>query len=58
MSRVAKKPIELPAGIEISVQGQALTVKGSKGSFDHKVHRSVSIQQDGNVLTFAPRVSG
>jgi large subunit ribosomal protein L6 len=55
MSRVAKKPIELPAGIEISVQGQALTVKGSKGSFDHKVHRSVSIQQDGNVLTFAPK---
>jgi large subunit ribosomal protein L6 len=55
MSRVAKKPIELPAGVEVSIQGQALTVKGSKGSLDHTVHRSVKIEQDGQVLTFAPK---
>jgi large subunit ribosomal protein L6 len=55
MSRVAKKPIELPAGVEISVEGQALTVKGGKGSLGHKLHRSVQIQQDGNVLRFAPK---
>jgi large subunit ribosomal protein L6 len=55
MSRVAKKPIELPAGVEVSVKGQALTVKGGKGSLDHQVHRSVKVEQDGNVLTFAAR---
>ena len=55
MSRVAKKPIELPSGVEISVKGQALTVKGGKGSLDHQVHRSVKVEQDGNVLTFAPK---
>jgi len=55
MSRVAKKPIELPSGIEVTVKGQSLTVKGGKGSLDHRVHRSVKVEQDGNVLTFAPR---
>jgi large subunit ribosomal protein L6 len=55
MSRVAKKPIELPSGVEISLKGQALTVKGGKGSLDHQVHRSVKVEQDGNVLTFAPK---
>ena len=55
MSRVAKKPIELPSGVEISVKGQALTVKGGKGSLDHQVHRAVKVEQDGNLLTFAPK---
>jgi len=55
MSRVAKKPIELPSGVEISLKGQALTVKGGKGALDHQVHRSVKVEQNGNVLTFAPK---
>jgi large subunit ribosomal protein L6 len=55
MSRVAKKPVELPSGVEVSLKGQALTVKGSKGALDHKMHRSVKVEQDGNVLTFAPK---
>jgi large subunit ribosomal protein L6 len=55
MSRVARKPIELPEGVEVSLRGQALTVKGGKGSLEHRVHRSVKIQQDGNVLTFVPK---
>ncbi len=45
MSRVAKKPIEIPAGVEININGQAVTVKGSKGSLDHTIHRSVAISQ-------------
>jgi large subunit ribosomal protein L6 len=55
MSRVAKKPIELPSGVEVSLQGQAITVKGGKGSLDHTVHRAVKVEQDGNVLSFAPK---
>lgn len=55
MSRVAKVPIELPSGVEVSVSGQSLTVKGGKGSLDHQVHRSVKVLQDGNVLSFAPK---
>jgi large subunit ribosomal protein L6 len=55
MSRVAKKPIELPAGVEIALAGQALTVKGSKGSLEHTVHSAVQMSQDDKVLTFVPR---
>jgi large subunit ribosomal protein L6 len=55
MSRVAKNPVDLPAGVEIKIDGQAVNVKGSKGSLEHTVHHSVEIKQDGNVLTFAPK---
>jgi len=55
MSRVAKNPVELPTGVEIKIDGQAVSVKGSKGSLAHNVHNSVAINQDGNVLTFAPK---
>jgi large subunit ribosomal protein L6 len=55
MSRVAKQPVELPSGVEVKIDGQAVTVKGGKGSMQHDVHSSVEIRQDDNVLTFAPR---
>ena len=55
MSRVAKKAVELPSGVEIKIDGQAVTVKGSKGSVRHDVHSSVEIKQDENVLRFAPK---
>ncbi|NRA62465.1 MAG: 50S ribosomal protein L6, partial [Psychrobium sp.] len=32
MSRVAKAPVAIPAGVEVSLNGQELTVKGSKGT--------------------------
>lgn len=55
MSRVAKQAVELPSGVEIKIDGQAVTVKGSKGSLQQDVHRSVDIRQDDNVLRFAPK---
>jgi len=55
MSRVAKSPVELPSGVEIKIDGQAVSVKGSKGSLEHTVHNSVAVSQEGNVLSFAPK---
>jgi large subunit ribosomal protein L6 len=55
MSRVAKKPVELPSGVEIRIDGQVVTVKGGKGSLKHTVHRSVAVRQEDNVLTFEPK---
>jgi large subunit ribosomal protein L6 len=55
MSRVAKQAVELPSGVEINIDGRAVTVKGSKGSIQHDVHSSVEIRQDDNVLSFAPK---
>ena len=55
MSRVAKQAVELPSGVEIKIDGQAVTVKGGKGSMQHDVHSSVEIKQDDKVLRFAPK---
>jgi large subunit ribosomal protein L6 len=55
MSRVAKQAVELPSGVEIRIDGQAVTVKGGKGSMQRDVHSSVEISQNDKVLHFAPK---
>jgi large subunit ribosomal protein L6 len=53
MSRVAKKPVSIPSGVDINVSGQVVTVKGPKGALEHRVHESVALNQEDNALTFA-----
>ena len=55
MSRVAKNPVKLPAGVEITLQGQQLSVKGAKGTLNLSVHPSVEVIQEGGELRFAAR---
>ena len=55
MSRVAKAPVEIPAGVEVKLDGQSVAVKGSKGKLELNVHANVQVSQDENVLTFAAR---
>ena len=55
MSRVAKNPVILPKGVEVALNGNAITVKGGKGSLEMTVHESVQVSQEDNVLSFAPR---
>ncbi len=55
MSRVAKKPIEIPSGVEINLSGQSVAIKGPKGAFDYQVHETVEVSKGDNVLTFAPK---
>src|SRR5690606_41856353 len=55
MSRVAKSPVEVPAAVRITLNGQSLSVKGGKGTLALDIHSSVEVKQDDNVLTFAPR---
>ncbi|WBA82269.1 50S ribosomal protein L6 [Endozoicomonas sp. GU-1] len=55
MSRVAKSPVAVPAGVEIKRNGQILVIKGSKGQLELVVHNNVEVGQEENVLTFAPR---
>ena len=55
MSRIAKKALSLPKGVEVSINGQSLTVKGGKGSFDFMVHDAVEVSQEDNVLEFKAR---
>jgi large subunit ribosomal protein L6 len=58
MSRVAKNPINIPSGVEVSLTGQAIKVKGPKGEMNHTVHELVEVQQQDKVLSFAPRDAG
>jgi len=55
MSRVAKAPVTLPAGVEVKISDAQITVKGKQGSIDLDIHSTVEIKQEDNVLTFAPK---
>jgi large subunit ribosomal protein L6 len=50
MSRVAKNPIPLPAGVEVSIDGQLVNVKGGKGALSHNLHADVHVVQEGGEL--------
>ncbi|MDC9714912.1 MAG: 50S ribosomal protein L6 [Gammaproteobacteria bacterium] len=52
MSRVAKEPIEIPAGVEVSLNGSAMTVKGKLGQMQMVIHSSVVVTTAENILTF------
>lgn len=55
MSRVAKSPVAVPAGVEIKRNGQVLIIKGPKGQLELIVHNNVEVTLEESVLTFAPR---
>ncbi|WP_163560116.1 50S ribosomal protein L6 [Halomonas sp. NO4] len=54
MSRVAKYPVKVPAGVDIKLDGDQLTVKGSQGTLSMTVHPDVVIGQEEGQLTFTP----
>jgi large subunit ribosomal protein L6 len=55
MSRIANQPVELPSGVQVTVDGGAVTVKGGKGALEHRLHPAVELTQEDGVLKFAPR---
>ena len=50
MSRIAKAPIPLPAGVDFSVSGSTVRMKGKKGELSLELHPSVSLVREDNVL--------
>ena len=52
MSRVAKSPVVVPAGVDIKLDGSQLTVKGAKGTLSMSVHNQVAVVVDGGQVTF------
>lgn len=55
MSRVAKKPIEIPSGVEIKFAASSISVKGPKGTIETTAMPAVEIAQEANILTFKPK---
>ena len=55
MSRIAKKPVEIPSGVEVSLSGQSISVKGKNGNMSMEVHQKVQVKHEDNVLSFVGR---
>ena len=54
MSRVAKAPVAIPAGVEVKLNGQEITVKGAKGELSRVLNDAVVVAQEESNLTFGP----
>jgi len=57
MSRIAKSPVNLPAGVDVKFKGQEITVKGAKGTLSMVVGNDVDVKQEDKVITFAPKAA-
>jgi len=55
MSRVAKAPIALPSGVQVTLAGRKVSIKGPKGALAVEVHSDVEVRQDGQALKVAVR---
>ena len=51
MSRIGNKPITVPAGVEVTLDGQTITVKGPKGTLTREIHNNIKVSLDNNVIT-------
>ena len=51
MSRIGNKPITVPEGVEVKLDGTHLTVKGPKGTLEREIHKNMTVSIDGNVIT-------
>ena len=55
MSRVGNKPVEVPEGVDVTIEGQAVTVKGSRGELNRSFHERIGFDIDeGLVMVTRP----
>jgi large subunit ribosomal protein L6 len=56
MSRIGRKPIPVPAGVEVSIDGQTVTVKGPKGQLQHTLAEPIKAERgdDGQLVVARP----
>ena len=50
MSRIGNKPITVPAGVEVKVDGTHVTVKGPKGTLERDISKNISLEINENVI--------
>ena len=55
MSRIGKKPVDLPSGVTATVSGQTIEVKGPKGVRSFNATDDVDLKVEDNVITITPR---
>ena len=52
MSRIGNKPITVPAGVEVKLEGQHITVKGPKGTLERDINPEITVKLEDGVITF------
>jgi large subunit ribosomal protein L6 len=50
MSRIGKKPIPIPSGVEVTIDGGHVTVKGPKGTLEHDAPADITVAREGDEL--------
>ncbi|MBR3133879.1 MAG: 50S ribosomal protein L6 [Clostridia bacterium] len=50
MSRIGKKPITIPEGVTVTLEGTHIVVKGPKGTLERDLNQNVNVKIDGNVI--------
>lgn len=55
MSRIAKAPVSLPKGVEATISGSAVSIKGGKGTLNIELNDQVQIVNDNGVLKLSPK---
>jgi large subunit ribosomal protein L6 len=59
MSRIGRKPIPVPTGVDITIEPGLVTVKGPKGQLSERIHRDMTVTQEGaEVLVTRPTDRG
>ena len=51
MSRIGRMPVIVPTGVDVTIDGQAVQVKGPKGQLSLEVAQPISVKQDDGVIT-------
>ena len=46
MSRIGKLPITVPSGVDVTIDGQTVTVKGPKGTLSHRIVEPIKVERD------------
>jgi large subunit ribosomal protein L6 len=57
-SRVGRKPVAIPSGVEVKVTGQELAIKGPKGKFEVAIHPMVQVVVEGDVVNVKSNAEG
>lgn len=50
MSRIGRKPINIPAGVDVSLDNGVVTVKGAKGTLTQKIHPNITVEINDGVI--------
>ena len=50
MSRIGNKPITVPNGVEVKIDGHHITVKGPKGTLERDIHKNMTVTMEGNTI--------